>query len=214
MNAPVKKVKGRAKNSSGLTSKMIKKEERKRGRPRKNMQIRKNEVTQLPNIARIHQNPPKESFPHPQTNEDSEAFVPFDLPIKGHHFNEEIREQKEIYDDLKYNNMGRSVLTRRDHRSMKKETWPNALSNEERMTNIEEMISCLGMMVFALHKKTVNKDKKQVIDEHIRRGFNAETARLIKESMLRDSNYFEKTRRNSIHYPNESMGVVQGSVKQ
>lgn len=219
-DAPVKKKKGRPKKKTSKLnspSRQIEKEERKRGRPRKNTQSRKTDPAQLTSINRIHQNSFTKPFPHPQPNEDNEAFVPttsFDLPIKGQLLNEELREEREMYEEIKNNNIERNVMTRRDLRSMKKEAWPRALSMEERMSQMEEMISSLGMMIFALHKKNVNKDKKLMIDEHIRSGYNIDTARVIRENLTRDPNYFDKTRRNSIHYPNESMAATQGSVKQ
>ena len=80
---------------------------------------------------------------------------------------------------------------------------------------MEQMISALGMMVFALHKKTVNKDKKGIIDDFIRQGFNPQTASVVQSNLFRDVNYFEKTRKNSVHMTFEgSMISAQNSVKQ
>lgn len=217
-DVPGKKKKGRPKKKASKLnspSRKIEKEERKgRGRPRKNPPKPCVEPLGIEGMRRG----PQQLFGRGLVNDDNDEFVPrptFQEPGLGKLLDEEALEQREALEDVRANKLESHVMTRRSLRSMTiKEERARVPGIEERISRLEEMLQCLGMMVLAQHKKTVNKDKKQMIDEHIRRGYNVETARVIRENMLRDPNYFDKTRRNSVHYANESQLSLVGSMKQ
>ena len=214
----VKKKKGRPKKKTSKLnspSKHIEKEEKKgRGRPRKNpIQKKITDPMQTSIINKIHENNYSQDFGRSHLYEDTDVYRPdqnaaFHLPSSRGRLEEEILVKREYIEKLS------KIKTRRSQRLAREES-NKSLTTEERLRNIEEMVSSLGMMVLALHKKTVNKVKKNMVDDWIRKGYNAETARSIKENMYRDQTYFEKTRKNSSHFMgNESLISEQRSVKQ
>jgi hypothetical protein len=219
----VKKKKGRPKKrASKLSSptKQIEKETRKgRGRPRKDANQRKPSSSILALNESIHAENPMTSL-RDWKKDDNEEYVPenlFAAPLgqRGLKGMEEMREKFEVMPDVYDAPHESLVKTRRSQRLMiREETERKEQTIEDRLSNLENMISSIGMMVFALHKKTVNKSKKDMIDDYIRKGFNADTAVHIKESLMRDVNYFDKTRKSSVTINMEgSMLSVQNSVK-
>ena len=219
---PARKKKGRPKKKPAKLdspTKQIEKEERKgRGRPRKNPIARKPNPAILALNDNIHLNQAtlteskwlsEEAHTFPL---DSGFGVPHSL--KGARLADEARDQAQMDRPGYAQNPEGSGKSRRNQRMLREEREKKQVAIEERLRNMETMMSCLGMMVFALHKKTVNKGKKDMIDDYIRRGFNAGTAVMIQEQMMRDVNHFEKTRKNSVTLNMEgSMMSGQNSVK-
>jgi hypothetical protein len=217
-----KRKKGRPKKKTSKMNsptKHIEKEKIKRGRPRKHPIERKPDTLQTSIINHIHDNNLRKELHH-NSYDENEIYRPehstFHQPGSGRRLDEETLEQKEMIENIWNKTNESTVKTRRSQRLMARDDQGGRnLTIDERLTNIEEMMSSLGMMILGLHKKTVNKDKKIKLDELIRRGFTVETARTIKENLFRDSNFFDKVRRGSIHYTgNDSMISAQGSVKQ
>ena len=221
---PVKKRKGRPKKkASNLNSptKHIEKDERKgRGRPRKNAQYRKPNQLSLELAKSINENQTfANTVEKDWQRDDAEEYKPETTYKKmmgyNQKVNEEMRENYEASQGLYLNNNETFVKTRRSRGLMRDEISRADPTIEERLIKIEQMISCLGVMVLALHKKPLKKNKKEMIDGFIRKGFNAGTAQTIMENMLNDTNLFEKTRKNSINFAMEgSMMSGQGSIKQ
>ena len=212
-----KKKKGRPKKkTSKLNSptKAIEKKERKRGRPSKASLQKKSDLSHLPLIADVHLD---KQFMKEKQDESFDPQQNFSVPVpnRKQKLNEEYLENYEALRDIQDNQVQTSILTRRSKR-LKQEDDSVKLGNlYKRFDQMEQMISALGMMVFALHKKTVNKDKKGIIDDFIRQGFNPQTASVVQSNLFRDVNYFEKTRKNSVHMTFEgSMISAQNSVKQ
>ena len=221
-NVPKRK-KGRPKKkTSKLNSptKHIEKEKMKRGRPRKTPIEKKPDAMQTSIINQIHDNVYRKDSNGNMQFDDSGMYRPeqsaIHQPGSGRRLDEEALEQREMIENMWNKTNDSKVMTRRSQRLMgRDEPYNKHLSLEERMNNLEEMLSSIGMMVIALHKKTVNKPKKSRFDELIRLGFNVETARTIKKNLLNDNNYFDKVRKSSFHHTgNESMISAQGSVKQ
>ena len=222
---PIKKKKGRPKKkTSKLNSptKNIEKEERKgRGRPRKTAAYKKSDSLKIPMMKDVPNDIifVKDIFKKVK-NETDEPFQQehnFSVPLgkRNNKINNELLEKNETLRYLQGTQVQKNVLTRRGMRMKIEEEALEKNVILQKFEQIEEMLSCLGMMVFALHKKTVNKDKKTIIDDYIRQGFNSQTAEVIKTNLLKDVNYFEKTRKNSVHVNIEgSMISGQGSVKQ
>ena len=217
LEAANKKKKGRPKKkTSKLNSptKMIEKKERKRGRPPKASLQKKSDLSQLPLISDMHMD---KVFLKERQDDSFDPRQNFAEPVhhRKHKLNEEYLENFEALRDIQDNQVQTSILTRRSKRLRQEDDFGKLGGIYKRFEHLEQMMSALGMMVFALHKKTVNKDKKGIIDDFIRKGFNYQTAKVIETNLLRDVNYFEKTRKNSVHLNFEgSMISAQGSIKQ
>lgn len=66
-----------------------------------------------------------------------------------------------------------------------------------KINSMEAKINTIGMMTLNIHKRHVNKDKKNEIDEIIKNGFGDNYISYLNQKMMTEMNYFERPRKGS-----------------
>ena len=93
--------------------------------------------------------------------------------------------------------------------------YQKVLTMDSRFERLENLLTSIAMMNLNMQKRHVNKEKKNSIDEMIRRGFDVNTSRQLITNMRSDLGYFERPRKNSMRIDdNSSVSHLMGSQKQ
>lgn len=67
----------------------------------------------------------------------------------------------------------------------------------DKISSMDTKINTIGMMALNIHKRHVNKDKKNEIDEIIKNGFSDDCISYLNTKMMNEINYFERPRKSS-----------------